>query len=108
MGQKSIGNQLIDEKIKEDTRSERIDFLNQKELPETLGKSVLYGNKFTLKHLESGMFLESSARLNQFSDTLELNLTENPNSELHFEIKSPKLSKNKSEVNDSINAYYMA
>ena len=104
MGLKYIGNQLSDEKVKEGTRNERIDLLNQKELAETFGKPILYGNKFTLKHLESGMFLESSARLNQFSDTLELKLTESPNSELHFEIKPTKLSKKKGDVTDYTDA----
>ena len=99
-GFKYLGEQLNLEKTKESQREERIELLNQKEVTEALARPILYGEKFTLKHVESGMFLESTNRTSQVSECLELRLTDRPNSEMYFEVKPTSLSKKKGDVTD--------
>ena len=86
-GTRFFMEEIKKEKNKENRRAEKVEFLKQKEISETFGHPVLYGGKFTLKHVESGMFLESSPKSHPFGiGCYKVKLTNSPNSEMHFQI----------------------
>ena len=80
-----FGDELKFEKLREAERAEKVEFLNQKEISESFGHPVFYGGKFTLRHVENGMFLESSSKTHPFAGHCQkIKLTHSPSSEMYF------------------------
>ena len=107
-GHEFLGSLLDNEMKKQSSREDRIDLLNKKEIEESLGKPLLYGGKFMLRHVESGMYLESTSRMSSISHCLELKLSEKPSPELYFEIMACRSSKKKGDIveySDQIKIY---
>ena len=82
---RALTKEITLEQIKEKNRSERVDLLNRKEKEETTGNALKVKGKFTLRHVESGMFLEILPRMNMLANKItDVRLTDQPNTENYF------------------------
>ena len=87
-----LGPELKEELEKEQERQPNIDKLNEKEKSETFGNPLQFGAKFMLKHVESGMFLQSSSKHHPrgtSADFFEVSLVKVLNHDCFFELGSP-------------------
>ena len=86
-GKMAILPEINAEKEKEKKRLERVNLLNTKEQEEQFGKPIRVNGKFTLKHVQSGMFLEVVPKSHSLSNELtEVVLTSTPWTDNHFEL----------------------
>ena len=88
---KKLSENFTKEKEKEEKRRNRVIILNKKVEDEVRGQPVKVNGKFTLKHVQSGKFLDVIWRTHPCTsnkEMTEVSLTDKPKADVYFTLKS--------------------